>query len=194
MKEKYYNDYELVYLIREDSEEAMELMMRKYDPLIKSVVSYYFKKFDNFKVDFDDMVQEARLSLFMSLKKYDCDSGIAFYSFFLVCLKRKIYNYIRDISTKKMSYSLYDDNSENGFDIKEKYYYGPSYICENDFILENIIKFKNSLNNFDSCIFELRYNSFSYKDISSLLDIKMKKIDNTMIKIRKELRNWLKKS
>ena len=73
MNEKFYNDYELVYLIKEESEEAMDLMMRKYDPLIKSVVSYYFKKFNNFKIDFDDMLQEARIALFIYLKRYDRD-------------------------------------------------------------------------------------------------------------------------
>ena len=43
----------------------------------------------------------------------------------------------------------------------------------------------------DSCIFELRYNGFSYKEISELLDIPVSTIDGRLSKIRVKLKEIL---
>ena len=56
---------------------------------------------------------------------------------------------------------------------------------------EKIINFKNELNDTDAMIFELKLNSFSYREISILLDIDFKKVDNRLCLIRKKLKKYL---
>ena len=58
---------------------------------------------------------------------------------------------------------------------------------------EKFIYFKNLFDLTQSCIFELRYNGFSYKEISKLLDISLNVIDGSLYKIRKALREYLVK-
>ena len=52
------------------------------------------------------------------------------------------------------------------------------------------INFKNTLDSLDAQIFELRYNNFSYKDIASLLEINKKKVDNSLLKVRKKMEKY----
>ena len=52
---------------------------------------------------------------------------------------------------------------------------------------EKFIMYKNSFKFLDSNIFELRYNGFSYKEISQLLDISFSCVDSRLCKIRKSL-------
>ena len=37
-----YNDYELVYLVREQNEAALDILIQKYSPLIGKIASYYY--------------------------------------------------------------------------------------------------------------------------------------------------------
>lgn len=37
-----YNDYELVYLVREQNEEALHIIIEKYSPLIGKIASSYY--------------------------------------------------------------------------------------------------------------------------------------------------------
>ena len=37
-----YNDYELVYLVREQNEAALDILIQKYSPLIGKIASSYY--------------------------------------------------------------------------------------------------------------------------------------------------------
>jgi DNA-directed RNA polymerase specialized sigma subunit len=54
-----YNDYELLYLIRENCEVALDIMFSKYVPLIKSRIrSFHIKEWNK-----EDFFQEGLISL-----------------------------------------------------------------------------------------------------------------------------------
>ena len=53
------------------------------------------------------------------------------------------------------------------------------------------VSFKNLFDIVESNIFELRYNGFSYKEISKLLDIPVSTIDGKLCKIRRILKETL---
>ena len=40
-----YNDYELVYLVREQNEAALDILIQKYSPLIGKIASSYWIRF-----------------------------------------------------------------------------------------------------------------------------------------------------
>lgn len=84
---KDYNDYELIYLIKEGNELALNCFFEKYEKfIIKIVRSYVYFKDERF----DDFVQEGRILLYESIYKYDDFSNISFFSYFSIVLKRKI--------------------------------------------------------------------------------------------------------
>ncbi len=79
-----YNDYELLYLIREGSEFALNYLFKKYDVLIYKVAFKFYPNDDKF----EDLLQEGRMVLYRCINKFDFNKGTSFYSFFNVCLKR----------------------------------------------------------------------------------------------------------
>lgn len=189
MNYKDYNDNELVYLIRERDENALDLVIRKYEPVIKSLAFYYVKKYNNLKLDSEDLSQEARLTLYKCLLNYD-NKDVYFYTYAVFCIKRCMFTIIKKSfnDTNNSYYSVDDDDnylqiSDNSEELLSLY--------EDNLFINKIINFKNSLDFIDSLIFELKYNYFSYKDISNLLEIDIKKIDNRLSKIRNKLKNYL---
>lgn len=185
-----YNDDEIIYLIKED-EEALSLMIRKYEPLFKKLAFSFVKKYSYKGLDIDDLVQQCRIAMCYALESYNPSNETKFYSFLLVCLRRAINNYSRSYLKNPNVYSLdeeelYLTESLSVDSLTKK-------VIEND-TLRLIKKFSLSLNFFDACVFELRFNNFTYKEIAVLLDTNVKKVDNTLLKIRKKLEFFLEKS
>lgn len=183
-----YNDYELFYMVKE-SEDALSCLIKKYEPLFRKLSYFFIKGFPNHGLDIDDLVQQCRIITCYVVDKYSDKNGVLFYSFLLVCLKRSLNNYVKRFFGKEiyhyMDYENYDFLEE--FQIEDNCF---SNVVDKDF--ENrIINFKYNLSFLDSCIFELRYNGFSYKDIATLLDIKIKKVDNSLLNTRKKLEKYL---
>ena len=80
------NDYELLYLIGERNDDAHALLIRKYQPLIKSKLRY-------FKIrpsDYEDYLQEGNLVLALAIRKFNPVFGKTFTRFFELLLVRAI--------------------------------------------------------------------------------------------------------
>ena len=44
MKYKSYNDNELIYLIRENDDDSLDILFKKYRPIIISLCNYYYSR------------------------------------------------------------------------------------------------------------------------------------------------------
>lgn len=181
------NDDELIYMIRENDDIAINIMFKKYKPIIMKVCSSYYSFAKNYGVEFCDLIQEGNISLYKAYSKYDGYKDNTFFTYFLKCLNNHLNSYCRNISVKKHS-SLNNSISIN-LDINIDKYINKEYdyfSCEEDFVnIKNSLKFKYSI------VFELRYNGFSYKEISKLLDIPLSTIDGRLSKIRVKLKEIL---
>ena len=144
----------------------------KYDPIINKMASKYYKKYKYIGITYDDLVQEARIGLMKSIKSFDDDQSM-FYSFALLCIERSLINYTKSFNRLKN----YPFNSSSMVIPKNDEYVDNSRVDE--ILLENEKYFecKNSLKFNLSIVYELRYNGFSFKDISCLLDLPRSTID-----------------
>ena len=182
-----YNDYELIYMIREN-EEAFDYLLEKYEPLLKRIASSFVLKYQNRNIEYDDILQQCRITLFNAVKQYDIDKEVLFYSYLLSSINKSVLKYIRSNRYKNNDYKYKDIQDINSVDVSSGYDPLHNYI---DYEYEQeIIAFKNSLNILEASVFELRYNGFSYKDIAILLDISIKKVDNILVKLRKKLEKY----
>jgi hypothetical protein len=83
-----YNDYELLYLISEGSEAALNLLYHKYYIYINKIVN----KFGLPRYKREDMIQEGVDVFLSSIKNYNPDRyTYPFFNYFKLCLERKIY-------------------------------------------------------------------------------------------------------
>lgn len=188
-----YNDYELMYLISENNEDAYKTAFDKYQPLIyKEAIKYFFLA-QKLGITKEDLIEEGKIGLYRAIKNYNHD--VEFYTFASICIKRSILKIIEKNSTSKqkiLNESINIDNDIEDFCYyhQEKYKDIAQNIIDRDF--ENkIIIFKNDLNELDSSIFELKYNGFAYKEIATLLNLSKKDVDNRLLSIRNKLKKYL---
>jgi len=185
------NDYELVYMIGEQDDDALKLLFDKYDDVLKLWSNYYHKIYKKFNIPVDELIQEGKIGLYYAIKNYNEAKDVKFYTFALLCIKRSMMACIAKWTRcKNLMYTntfLYDETfvSINNYEVN------PEIIFESYEYEKMIINFKNSLDFLDANIFELRYNSFSYMDIATLLGINKKKVDNSLIKIREKLKKYM---
>lgn len=174
------NDYEILYLVKENDDIDYAILYEKYRPLVYKIALKYKSIFKNFGYELDDLMQIGYMSLFNAIKHFESDISL-FYTYSLNVIEYGIINEIRKNNTNKrkvlndsisydvlvpnsnLSYiEIIPDTKENIYDINDNY--------------EELIVFKNTLPFMVSCIFELKYEGFSDEEIALLLEISLKEV------------------
>lgn len=189
-----YNDYELVYLVRENDESATEILLKKYDNIIWSICYSCYRRYFNYSIDIDveDLVQEARITLYYAFRNYNPDSDFLVYSFVVLVVKRRVVSLLNTKYRKKFI-NVSIDKDDSYLQIADGFYNTPDFLISEKELEDMIAGFKNTLDFEEAAIFDLRYSSFSYGDISNILGISTKLIDNKLVKIRNKLKKYLLK-
>ena len=187
MNYKNINDYELIYLVKENNEESLKILLSKYESILYNVSLKYYRKFKYIGLSLDDLLQESKIAFIKSLNNFNDDQSL-FYSYVILCIDRHLISYCRSYNTLKnypLNFSLSDEVLETA----------TSYNSLNldNILMDNELFFecKNSLNFNESIVFELKFNGFTYKEISLLLDIPKTTVDGRISLIRNKLRNNL---
>ena len=166
------NDYELIYMVRENDEVSQDLLYEKYLPIIKNLASEFYQKYNSYGYDFDDFFQEALIAFQKSIINFNEEKETLFYTFTVLCIRRALLSFCRNISNKTKNVSNNNYVSIEEYDnifLDQK---ADIEMISNYYEIEKILKeLIISLPFENSCIFELRLNGFSYREISILLDI-----------------------
>ncbi len=200
MVKQYEDDFELLYMVSENNEEANETIFKKYE----SAIEYYAKKYLPFVegkgIDYSDLFQEGLIGLDSAIKGYKDQKDIKFSTFAFICIKRKIITAVRQASRKKHSilnesYSIdyHNDDDKNGFE---------NIVYNNTGGLEDLLVSKENLQSFNKLIseelttfekqvYELRLYGFNYEEISKNLGKTTKSIESALFRIRIKLKNIL---
>ena len=188
MDYKTINDYELIYLVNENNEDAFNIIFKKYENLINKYANYYYNNYKQKGINKDELNQEGKIGLYMALKTFDTLRNIKFYTLALSFIKKYMLNYIR-MSLSHKNQIISGSVSLDNIDIKEKN--NVALEIEEKELTKLLITFKNDLSFYEANIFELKYNGFKYDDIAKIMDMTKKQIDNKLLKIRKAFKNYL---
>lgn len=184
MDYKNVNDYEVLYMIRENSEEARDLMYEKYLPIIKNITNKYYSYNKNLGADYDDYFQEALIGFQKAILSYNEDRNVLFYTYAPNVINKQLLNFIRSLKVEKhlaLNSSIRNDEFLKNIRDKKAFRYIDKL---NE---DELVEIKNSFDYKYSVVFELRYNGFTYKEISILLDLPMNTIRSRIAKIKKTL-------
>jgi len=189
---KEYNDYELISLAQEQNEDAINIIYQKYMPLIHKKCHKYISFIKG--LELSDLIQECYIILDYTIKSFNQDNSSTFYTFLNICLDRYLvseYKKSKNNKNKVLNESISLDSTE-----------------EDEFSLLNLItdnntpeleltineefnnlykKIISNLTDLEECVFILKIQNFSYKEISSILDKDIKSIDNTMQRIKNKI-------
>jgi len=198
MNYKNFNDYELLDQIYSCNEDANEIMLYKYRPLIVSIATKYIYLCQG-GVDLNDLIQEGMLALNEAVNTFREDKETNFGTYARICIKRKIISLVKSTKTQKNmflndSISIEDDDN-NLFDrfLMDNSLDPGSVIIENVYEQELIEKLNDQLTDLEKQVFELKLDGFEYKEIADILEKDSKSIDNTIQRIKTKLKNIIEK-
>lgn len=181
------NDYDLIYKIKEnDDENAFYDLVKKYEPIIISCAKKYYVRNCFYGVDLNDFIQEGRIAVFKALKSFDSEGGALFYTYVSLCIDRSMITYCRRLNTMK-NFTLNSCADDDAYLFVGDMKYEPGLYFDNVIDEKLLIEYKNSLDFLDSNIFELRYNGFSYIEISRLLAVSTTTVARHICKIKNTL-------
>lgn len=163
-----YNDNELLYLIEEKSEEALEILQEKYLILIKT-------KIKGMKIPYDkrsDYLEEGLITLNKAVKTFDSKKSSSFYSYFTLLLNRKFIDLLRK-RTRDSKIVFVDDLND---------YVVDNYIKE-EFVFEEPLY----LSNIEKEIFKLKFiEGKTSKQIALELKLPIKKVYEATDRIKRK--------
>ena len=205
MDYKKLNDYELVSRINE-SEEITEILFKKYEPLIKNIAKRHYREADKyyrFGIDINDLISEGMVGLSIAVNTYNEHNDTTFFTYANTCINNKMMTYIKGLNRKK--YNILN-NALSIETLKEELNMSPDKIniigsfedpqkifsdVEN---VNNLIrKIADELTPFENQVFELKKSGFTYKEISEVLDVDIKKIDYAIQRIKRKIKFLLTK-
>lgn len=197
-----YNDYELLSYISECNEDATDILLKKYEPLIVSIAKKLLKGMENFGLDINDLVQEGRLGLLNASETFTESKDTLFYTYAKTCIERKMYDLVK--STRRTKHKILNESIPIDVDDDKGEYKELDYLLKDETEnpeqlllneegkkeLQNIINSK--LNDIEIQVLELKLKGFENKEISEILDCDYKKIDNTLQRIKQKLKETKK--
>lgn len=183
-----YNDNELLYMIHQEDEQALAILIQKYH----SVIQYQIKKYQKKGVyTIDDYYQLALIKLVHAIYHYREDKDASFHYYFMEIVRRSFIDHFRHC------------NSYNGFQeaycisLDMEVHEEGTYYTMMDFVntperrehiilefLEYLQACKAYLKPIEIKIINYRLLGYSYRQIAHKLNINEKKVDNTIRKIR----------
>ena len=198
---KEYNDQELMYLIKENNESALNILYEKY----KEVVSVWAKKYagigKKIGLEYNDIFQEGMVGLSEAINSYVENKDTRFSSFANMCINRQICSVLIRYGRKKHNalneaYSLdvaIDDDSKPLLDKLFDDLSDPSIKLESEeerkCLYNTLYK---ELTETERQVFDLRVSGFEYKEICIILNKSYKSVDSALQRIKLKVKKVLR--
>ena len=187
------NDYELVFLAQEGNEDAINLLYQKYKPIIVKKSKNAIMFATHHGIDINDIMQECYIALEEAIRNFSQDETASFYTFALLCIDRKITNYLRKTTSSKgkaLNEAIaIDDSLEKVIGDNTNI---ESYLMGKDSDNELIEIIRGMLTEFERKVFDLKIRDYSFEEIAKLLNRDVKSIYNTFQRIKNKIKKNIK--
>ncbi|MDD3122794.1 MAG: sigma-70 family RNA polymerase sigma factor [Candidatus Izemoplasmatales bacterium] len=170
-----YNDFEIIAMVQEGCEEALNLMASKYKLFIAKKIGKF-----NLGYEYDDAFQEGLIVLYKSIKKFKPEFNKTFTRYFELNLENR---YITIIRSKSRYYKFLNEKLPLLFDyeIRESPH---AYFTKDDFN-----DFVNQLSSFEKDVFQMKFfHENTHQEIATNLNCDTKKVYNAIDRIRTKLK------
>ncbi len=184
------NDYELIALSHEGNEDATRIIYEKYKPLIIKKSKKAFNYASHHGIDINDIIQESYIALDEAIKNFNQEDTASFYTFAMLCVERRITNYIKK-TTNKRSMVLNDAVTLDdvfGNMIGDNINIENSIVTKDDDI-SKIKTLRNGLTPLEKNVFDLKAKGFTFEEIAKSLNKDLKSVYNTFNRIKIKYKN-----
>ncbi|MDE5977425.1 MAG: sigma-70 family RNA polymerase sigma factor [Turicibacter sp.] len=184
-----YNDYELVYLVREQNEAALDILIQKYSPIIRKIASSYY----GVGFDHDDFFQEGRMAFIKSIDTFDETATASFYSYSMTCVRNRLMTVYRK-AKRSAGLDLLTDYTDPTLSMVAETntyrYLDKDYDTLNErLLLEYALKEKGILSDFEKTCLKYYLLDNNYIEIAAILSVPPKKVDNALCRCKSKLKD-----
>ena len=196
---KEYSDSELLMMMQEHSDEAKDLLYKKYEYIVRIYVRKYKKMAYVLGMEINDLNQEALVGFSDALNSYDENNKTKLATFISLCVERRIQTSLLKASRKKnitLNEALSLEHTYNDFNVtladilsdnNENNPLTKMTRKEHYFRLVNDIM--KSLSNNEKDVLYLMIDGFNYKEIATLLNLSPKSVDNAIQRIKNKVKS-----
>ena len=175
---------ELIRAVKKKDDVAYQLLEKKYHDMFYKIINSFCLEKGDYKVSEDELYQEACIGLYEACTTFSKVKSCKFSTYVYVIVKRRIkrafYRQLDIYKHEGISYDKYESVDKRGiFEIN----------CVNDNAIEysNKTYVNNELNHMisrlrktDQKIVKLRLQDYTYEQISKILNVPKKRIDNRL--------------
>lgn len=191
-----YSDEQLVELVREGDNEALDYLMNKYKILVEKKAKSYFL----IGASRDDIIQEGMIGLFKAIRDFKEEKTASFYSFADLCVTRQMISAVKAstrqkhlplnsyISLNKPSYEEENDKTTLIDKMPSRKIINPEELLigqENISIIEH--ELSERLSKLEKEVLQSYIYGKSYVEIAGNLNRPVKSIDNALQRIKKKV-------
>ena len=194
-------DEVMIEWVRENDQEALDYLMRKYSGMVKQEA----RKMYLIGSDEEDLIQEGMIGLFQAIRGYEKDKESSFATFARLCIKRQVYSAVTASNRKKHqplnTYVSFDEPAfaeisgfskdrdqtvEDVISAAEEHTNPEKIMLDREQVdmIESVIV--ERLSSLEKKVLNLYLEGKSYDDIASELKKSRKAIDNAIQRIRKK--------
>ena len=200
MDYKSINDEELIHMVREESEDAKDILYEKYKYIIDIELRKYKRIAYALAYDVSELSQEALVGFADGINNYREDKEASLSSFITLCVDRRL-----QVAIKKAG-RLKNQMMKEALSLEEEYNASSqlkellSDNSEND-PLENMLKeenynelkkrIKEELSDSEYEVYTYMINGLKYDEIANLINKNLKQVDNTIQRVKSKIRKIL---
>lgn len=192
-------DEEIVTMIREGDERALNYLLCKYENFVKAKAKSYFL----IGADKEDIYQEGMIGLFKAIRDYKDDKLASFKVFAELCVTRQIITAVKTATRQKhiplntyvsLNKPIYDEESDrtlldiiSGIKVSD-----PEELIIDREEMEKLEKqIEEVLSSLEMEVLNSYLDGKSYQEIASDLDRQAKSIDNALQRVKRKLEKCL---
>ncbi|MBR1984582.1 MAG: sigma-70 family RNA polymerase sigma factor [Clostridia bacterium] len=189
------SDNDLVLKVRENNEEATDILMNRYKTMVKKICRGYFL----IGGESEDLIQEGMIGLYKACKSYDLSSSASFKSFAFTCILRQVKSALRKDNRLKnkplnsgISLNIDGDDDEEVFIVPLNELSPEEKMIQQEVVqnIRNIID--SELSKVEKNSINLFLEGLSYSEIASSLNTTSKSVENALFRARNKIINKLK--
>jgi RNA polymerase sporulation-specific sigma factor len=179
---------ELINLVIAGNSEAFSMLVDRYNPMLKKILSTYTTD-EMSKEDVEDLTQEELIAFYRAIINFDREQNdVEFGLYAKICITNSMISYKR-AAAKKSNESLIGDEEMNSiFDPDGEV---SEFFQRQESERELGEQIEKTLSEYENEVWSYYVNGYSSREIAAKLGSSEKSIDNAIFRIRRKLKTLL---
>lgn len=190
------SDEELCQLAIEKNRMAEEILVTRYNRLVRSCARPFFLAGG----DSEDLIQEGMVGLIKAVREYDAQKDASFRTFAEVCIRNRLYSVLRAAARDKHTPLNQSISLDTPFFDRDSYTSGTSDLAQcnpEDFLIDRehtaalLSGVRKQLSEFEAKILGYYLDGLSCREIAETVGKTPKSVDNAVQRIRRKVARHL---